>query len=229
MTEVTLSPRLFVLASFVQEGDVVTDVGADHGYLSLYLACRFHRKVYATELSKGPYYKLEDNVLSHGGEGLVECYLADGLDKLRSDSNAVILAGMGGKTIAQILARSPKAVGRLHKVVAEPQSEAFRVRDALMALGFAIEDEVYVSERGKSYPALVATKGEEKEPYDPCELTFGRIPLRKKDPLLLSFLQREKAVLSKLSDEGMLNPKSRAQLSLVEEALKRFQEPQNFK
>lgn len=59
---ISLSKRLSRIASFVEEGEIVADIGADHGYLSMYLAQKYNHKGYATEYGKGPFYKLIDNV-----------------------------------------------------------------------------------------------------------------------------------------------------------------------
>lgn len=42
---ISLSNRLSKIASFVEEGDIVADIGADHGYLSMFLAQNITIKV----------------------------------------------------------------------------------------------------------------------------------------------------------------------------------------
>lgn len=208
-----------MISSFIDGDDVVTDIGADHGYMAMFLAGKFSKKVYATEYGKGPFYKLIDNVERLEYQNLVECYQADGLDGLRNDCNALIIAGMGGKTISEMLARRPTSLSNIRKLVLEPQSEAFLVRDFINQNGFVIAQDFYVMEKGKAYPIIVAMRGYEEEPYLPYELMYGRLPIKEHDEILLTYLGKTIGILSRIEDEGRLNEKSKVELSLARTAI----------
>ena len=220
--KISLSNRLSKIASFVEEGDIVADIGADHGYLSMFLAQKYNHKGYATEYGKGPFYKVIDKVEENNLQNLVECYQADGLEGLREDVNTLIIAGMGGRTIKDILCRKPKDLVNINKIIVEPQSEAFLVRDSLMERGFKIVHEEYLLERGKAYPLIVAIKGAEENSYEDYELEFGRISLKNKDKILFDYLNRTKNLLSKVEENGQLNPKSKVELELCRKVLKQY-------
>lgn len=220
MTKVTLSSRLALISSFVEKEDVVCDIGSDHGYLALFLAQKFNKRVYASEYGNGPYDKLVDNVKRFGGASLVECYQADGLEKMREDADTLIIAGMGGKTIQRIFL-NPN-LSRIRKIICEPQSEAFLVRDFLLTNGFMITEEIYVKEREKVYPVIVAKRGEERNPYEDYELEFGRIGIEKKDPGLLAFLRRQISLFDEIKKNGKLGLKAKIEEELVLKALDKF-------
>lgn len=220
MTKVRLSERLLKISSFVDESDCVADIGADHGYLALFLAQKFNHKVYASEYGDGPYSKLLENIHDLGGEKMVECYQADGLNKLRDDVDTLIIAGMGGKTIAKIL-NNPSSK-RIKKVICEPQSEIFLVRDYFINNDFKIVDEVYVTEKEKAYPVIVAKRGNEDKPYEDYELEYGRVGIMKKDQILKEFLERQIAIFEGIKAKGQLNSKSLVEEELAKKALCNF-------
>lgn len=219
MTQIKLSKRLALIASFFTENDIVTDIGADHGYLAMFLSQKFANKAYATEFGVGPFSKLIDNVEMNEFQNDVECYQANGLNGLRDDSNALIIAGMGGKTILDILSRRPNSLKNINKMVVEPQSESFLVRDFLLSNGYLIEEDLYVVEKGKAYPIIVAKRGVEEVPYEDYELEYGRLPLKKKDEILLSYIHKTINILGPIEDRGCLNEKSKVELDLARKAI----------
>ena len=96
------SKRLNLLASLVKDGANVYDVGADHGQLEILLASRVN-KIIAIENKKGPY---ENLLVATKNLPNVQCYLASDLDKLDEESNFLILAGLGSKTIINIIKKN---------------------------------------------------------------------------------------------------------------------------
>src|SRR5437899_9825594 len=96
-----MSPRLRAVAAAVPRGaGSVADVGAGDGQLARHLAARPQRVV-ATERLPGPFERLQAR-----SPGL-DCRLGDGLSVLRpGEVEGVVLAGMGGRTIARVLAAS---------------------------------------------------------------------------------------------------------------------------
>ena len=75
-----LSDRLAAVASFVEEGAVVADIGSDHAYLPCFLVSKGKvQQAIAGEVAKGPYESAVRNVKREGLTGAITVRLADGL------------------------------------------------------------------------------------------------------------------------------------------------------
>ena len=75
-----LSNRLKTVASFVDEGAVVADIGSDHAYLPCFLIhTKKVKKAVAGEVAKGPYESAVKNVRREGFSEVITVRLADGL------------------------------------------------------------------------------------------------------------------------------------------------------
>src|SRR5690554_2779581 len=97
-----LSPRLAAIAAFISSDDIVADIGSDHGKLPLYLNELGHTYVYASENKSGPYNRLKKEI-GTPLNGQIEVALKDGLNDLPPHINTVVIAGMGGELIGEIL------------------------------------------------------------------------------------------------------------------------------
>ena len=104
---VKLSKRMKAVASMVTPGHILADIGTDHGKLpiSLLLAGRLASAV-GSHIGAGPLDHAARNAADHGVT--LSLRLAPGLDAVRADEcDTVSIAGMGGQTIADILAAAP--------------------------------------------------------------------------------------------------------------------------
>ena len=104
-TEVKLSKRLERIASFVQPGSRVADIGTDHGYVPIWLVQKgVCPSALAMDVRKGPLERAEEHVEEVGLSGKIELRLSDGLAKLKAgEADTVVIAGMGGKLTCRIL------------------------------------------------------------------------------------------------------------------------------
>jgi len=120
------------VAELVPAGLSVVDVGAGDGLLAAWLAAHGHR-VIATENKPGPLAVVRALLDPLG----IECRLGDGLEPIRpGEVEAAVIAGMGGATIARILAASPEVVGSLQALVLQPVQGAERLFAELRREGF---------------------------------------------------------------------------------------------
>ncbi|MDH7498067.1 MAG: class I SAM-dependent methyltransferase, partial [Syntrophomonadaceae bacterium] len=107
-----LSKRLQAVARQVLAGRPAADIGADHALLAVHLV-RSGRcpRVVVGELAAGPFERARAFVQREGVADRVSVRRGDGLEVLAEGEVAtVIMAGLGGGTIAAILERAgPKA------------------------------------------------------------------------------------------------------------------------
>lgn len=204
-----LTPRLQAIASYLKASDVVADIGSDHGKLPRYLIGLGYPYVYASENKKGPYNRLKKE-LEDIKEGLIEIALADGLDRLPATVNTVVIAGMGGELIGDILTKNPQKLEQIQKLVLAPNGGEATLRRLLSYLGFSIVAEEVVADRGKYYEIMVA----HNEPCLVCgiETKFGAYNLMRKSEAFFQKWQEVYERNAKLLLNTDLTPARRSEL-----------------
>lgn len=186
-----LSKRLEAVAAFVTEGNRVADVGTDHGYVPIYLVQTGKvPHAIAMDINKGPLLHADANIKKFGLEKSIETRLSNGLRAYNLDeADSVIIAGMGGGLIIDILSESLDKLGGL-ELILSPQSEIELVRRFLCDNNFVIVKETMLVDEGKYYTIMKAAEGE-------CcyasveEYRYGRLLLEERNPVLHTFLARE--------------------------------------
>ena len=111
--QIELSNRLRRIADMVSKGNVVCDVGCDHGFVSIYLIKQgIASFVYAMDVRKGPLDRAKEHIAAYNLEDKIETRLSDGVEKLAvGEAGAMVLAGMGGKLMQKILKEAWSSIG----------------------------------------------------------------------------------------------------------------------
>ena len=165
-----LTPRLGQIAAWVPQGAHLADVGTDHAYLPVWLM--LHGRVasaIASDLRRGPLDRAQETGRRYGVGDRITFRLGNGLAAVAPEEcDTIVIAGMGGENIAQILSQAPWTADGGHTLLLQPQSRAEVLRSFLQDHGYAIRREVLVEDRGHLYPALEASGGE-------MTLTLGQI------------------------------------------------------
>ncbi len=227
-----LSKRLERVASFVTEGNVLADIGTDHGYIPIYLVENgIIPSAYAMDINKGPLERADEHISKEGLGDRIETRLSNGLDKLNNDeADTVLIAGMGGGLIIDILKRGRNVLNTVKELVLSPHSEWKEVRIYLMNNGYEIIREEMLIDADKFYVIMKAVKGEAVSQNN-IELKYGKILLEKKDNVLKEYLQKEKdkfnLILTNLKENSSSKVNERIneikkELADVEEALLKF-------
>ena len=145
---IPLSARLLCCASFVQ-GEYACDIGTDHALLPAYLIqsgkCK---RALATDIKQGPLSAAAQTLKRFNVTSSVSLCCSDGLksvpDKGISD---VVIAGMGGETIRDILADPcAKWLTRGTNLVLQPMTKAEILRSWLAENGFCLIKESAVKD-----------------------------------------------------------------------------------
>lgn len=177
-----LSSRLEMVAGLVPPGARLADIGTDHAYLpaALVQAGRIPSAI-AADLRQGPLARAKETVVRAGLTGKIFFRLCDGLSGIRpGEVDAVAIAGMGGETIAAILAAAPWTRERDVPLVLQPMSSMSDLRLWLAGHGCRILEERLCREGNTLYTAWAVRAGE-MDPMTPAELWAGRnqnAPLR---------------------------------------------------
>jgi tRNA (adenine22-N1)-methyltransferase len=188
-----LTPRLQAIAELIPPGSVVADIGTDHGYLPLYLLLeQISNRAIAADVNEAPLEQARETVAAFNCLQKIDLRLGDGLDVLRDDDeiDTVVIAGMGGRTIASILTKGHARLNALERIILQPMNETGYLRVFLAENGFAITAESLAMEGRRLYEIILAKPGKERE-TDRFRLSLGPRLLEKKPPLL-SVLLHEK-------------------------------------
>ena len=166
-----ISSRIRTIGEFVNANDSVADVGADHGLLEIYLLAR-HRdiKILAIENKKGPYKILENNLIAYKN---ITLSLSDGLTKIGKNIDTVIIAGMGGLNIKQILDESKEKLPQIKKIIIDAHRDIALARRIIVKYGYKIQSEKIVYEDGKYYVIICFINNGKVKRYSRDELDFG--------------------------------------------------------
>lgn len=223
-----ISLRLKMVADFVPNGTRVADIGADHAYLLIHLARAGKlEKGIAVEKNQGPYEAAKHHIVMMDVEEKIEARLGDGLSVLQpGEVEVVVIAGMGGALIAQILDEGKEKLTSIHRLILQPNVGGKRVRAWLKDHGFHLVDETLVEDAGILYEVIVAEPGEDKatDRNWPNEfmLEVGPILWQKKHPLLLrkckEELESHKKVWMQLQ-KGK-SPEAKQKIQEIEEQIK---------
>lgn len=188
----SLSPRLRSVAELVPAGTRLADVGTDHGRLPVWLIQHgVIVRAVASDLRPGPLSRAEALAARWGISDKISFRLCDGLTKIAPDeAQTVTITGMGGETIADILARTFWAGTPGHRYILQAMSGMDGLRRYLSGHGFTICREVLVEEGRTLYVILVAEPGE-MPPYSEGEIWVGRQYEGMQSPLRGRYLTQE--------------------------------------
>ncbi|HAV20294.1 MAG TPA: hypothetical protein DCX17_04670 [Firmicutes bacterium] len=177
----TISQRLRAIANLVPSRATPVDIGSDHGHvLDLLLSSGKIIKGYATDNKTGPFHRLEKR-FEH--EPRIKVYKADGLTNLPDDVDTLIITGMGGLLINQIIEQGTHFLDNISSIIVGPHQQVYEVRRDLSQLGFMIVAETIVAEDYQFYDLLRFEPGIAE--YREQELSWGPINLKTRSPILL--------------------------------------------
>lgn len=169
-----LSERLKAIYNMVPKG-IAADIGADHGKLIIAL---FEGGIishgYAVENKKGPYDRLVKALKAKGLEEDIVPLFSDGIRDLPEAVHTVIIAGMGGTLIVDILKKYPAKTNQIQTLIIDAHTCIPKVREEVSKLGFVIADEKMVREDDVFYEIIKFVRADVAF-YGENDLEFGPI------------------------------------------------------
>lgn len=230
MDEKNLSKRLATVASYVPAGARMADIGSDHAYLPAALALQ--KKIsyaVAGEVVKGPYENAVSEIKGHGLTDLIKPRLADGLAAITPADliDTVVISGMGGTLITEILERGKDRLQGVRRLVLQPNVGEGRLRRWLMDNRYQIMAEQIVAEDDHIYEIIVVEPSVVPFRYSDYELIFGPRLLEKKGPVFTAkwrdYIKRQQGVIHQM-EQAQKVPVARIaglkqKLALVAEAI----------
>ncbi len=142
-----LDERLKACADFVSGKGIACDVGTDHAYL----ACELIKSkkcihVKASDINEKPLKSAKNTVEKYNFSDKIDLILSDGLKNIPAEGvTDVIIAGMGGETIIDIIKNSDWVKNNVNLIL-QPMTKAPELRIWLYANGFKIIQEKAVKD-----------------------------------------------------------------------------------
>ena len=159
---VSIGPRLQAVASFVPKGAKLGDIGTDHAYLPIALFEQDQiSKAVAVDVHEGPYQSALSAVKGRHLEAIIDVRLGDGLMPLRpGEVDVLTFAGMGGRTMLDILSARPDVLESITDLIVQPQGGEGAVRWTLLNAGWRLKAERLVEEEDRIYSVMAYSKTE---------------------------------------------------------------------
>lgn len=187
---INISKRLKAIATYIDNNDIVIDVGCDHCLLDIYLIKKYKDiSIIASDIHDGALNQALNNLKKYNAEDLIKIRLGDGLTIADANEyNTIILSGMGAFNIAAILYKDKSKLKHAKKIIVQSNSELFKVRKDVCNLGYYIEDELLVKEKNIIYTIMLFKKGHQK--YTKKDIVLGPILSKKNDTLFKEFVKQ---------------------------------------
>ena len=188
-----ISERIKRIASYIKPYKVIADVGCDHGYLIKYAFDNYDiTEAYAIDNKKGPLDSAKNNLKDYNN---VKYFLSDGLDSVDENVEVVVIAGMGGMLIKDIISNNISRIDNVKRFVLQANKNVYELRKFMNDNGFMISNEEILEEDGKFYEIVVFEKGKDNYSFD--DLFFGPVLLKEKNEV---FLKKWKDIYEKLDN-----------------------------
>ena len=117
-----VSKRINFIIENLDVVETLADIGTDHGYVPLLALERgLCKKAIACDINKEPLDKAKLNAILEGVDDELEFRLGGGFDPLNvGEANEVVIAGMGGNLIRDILEAGKEKVKECNSIILVP-------------------------------------------------------------------------------------------------------------
>ena len=145
---ISLSDRLEKIGNEVNKGETMVDLGTDHGFLPVALWERgISPKVIMADVSEGSLNKAKENCRLSHPDVEFDFRLGDGLKVIENgEVDAVVIAGMGGILMTEILEADLEKSWSFKKLILQPRNNVGFLRHWLYNNCYKITNEQLVRE-----------------------------------------------------------------------------------
>lgn len=169
-----LTNRLKTAAELVRPDRKTVDVGTDHGYLPAFLVMEGRiDSAIAADIGKGPLENAKKTIEKYSIGDKLSTVLSNGLDRIPHDTEEIVVCGMGGTLIAEILGKAEWIKNENIHLVLQPMTHSYDVRKFLCENGFYIDTEKFCTDDGRDYVVMSAFYNGENNQRDDYYYYFG--------------------------------------------------------
>lgn len=156
-----IRPRLKKIAELIPVGCTLADIGTDHAYLPVYCFQNgIIKSAIAMDINPMPLKRAENHLIKYGFSKRCELRLSDGLRELkRGETDVIVIAGMGGILIKNILSSSLDIIADDTLLFLQPMTAPVELRQFIFENGMTVDNEYVVREENKYYNIFEVRKG----------------------------------------------------------------------
>lgn len=207
MNNYVLSDRLQAIADFVLPDESIADIGTDHGFVPIVLL-ESGRVPFAvlSDINEGPVEKAKSHLAEHSiPESRYALRHGDGLLTVEPfEVSTVIIAGMGGENIIDILAFDIAKTKSFKRLILQPRKRPDLLRKWLYENGFSIIHEKLVKEQEKICEIIVAEPAVSPVRV-PCDINEFYLPEKMRadvlfDEFLSEYIRKLHVVLDNMDN-----------------------------
>lgn len=197
-----LDNRLKMCAEMVSGKGIACDVGTDHAYLAAHLVVSGKcNRVIASDVNMGPLEAAARTIEKYGISDKVNIVLSDGLKDVPLENvSDVVIAGMGGETIAEIIGNIniDKCDFENIRWILQPMTKAEYLRKMLYQYGLKIISEKIIEDHDKMYVVICAEYDDEFRYLTESESFIGFF--EENDSLAQKYRSKEAKRLKKVGE-----------------------------
>lgn len=213
MNKPKISKRLKFMASLIEDTSSIADIGTDHGYLPLYLMQNNRIKhAILCDVNLGPLENAKSTFLMTSYSAHVEFRLGSGIEPIeKSEVDLVIIAGMGGGLIQELLTQNISKSKSFKKILLQPMTEQSALRKWINENLTECYLDYYIHEGNKFYEIITLGINSEVDYIDiqsiSDDLEFGYRVASKNIEEYLRFLnhKKEKYQMIQLKSKHLLD------------------------
>ena len=188
-----MTERLNFIFNEIPYCKVFSDVACDHGYIAREMLVKDKCELaYVSDISAKSLKKAEDLLADFISSGRAQGFVSDGLDNVPK-ADCVLIAGIGGTLITDILKRAEEFDKLPERLVLQPMKHCDKVRRLAVKLGYRIKRDFTVKADGQFYDIISLEKG--KDELSGEEAEFGRTNVRE---LPLAFREKTCVEIDKI-------------------------------
>ena len=186
------NPRLAALLACIQKCDCLCDIGTDHAYLPIFaVQHNTALRAIASDVKPGPLKIAAQNIAAAGLDDKIAVIQSDGFCAFHpGDFDIVVIAGMGGHLITDILAVNPAVARACSKLILQPMMDIPYCREWLFQNKFDIIDEVLAIDEHKIYVIMTVVPVASQVSYGPEDVIVGPILKLRTDPHYSSYVDK---------------------------------------
>lgn len=179
-----LSKRLQEVLKYINKEDIVADIGCDHGYLGIACLNKGIKFVQLIDNKVGPLSQAKRNLFIYDSDKYL-LTLSDGLSLVDSRVDTVVICGMGGELIIDIINNHFETIKRFKKIIIQPNTKHYNVRKYCNENKIEIVNESILEDMDKIYEIMVLRYNENKETLNEYDLIFGPFLRKEKNEVFI--------------------------------------------
>ena len=154
----SLDNRLSACASLVRKNARLADIGTDHAYLPVWLISQgIIKDAIASDINKSPLEMGKATAEKYNVQS-IQFRLGSGIDTVTAEDNItdIVVAGMGGEIISDIVCSSPIAKNKGLNIILQPMTKSEELIKNLYKNGFEITAQKCAVSNNKCYTIIKA-------------------------------------------------------------------------